>query len=622
MKNKMTPELLISDLCNSEKTKKMVIAVLAALTVICIIPLLPAVQNVLFSFVGERVSQKSKLLSLLSLPFAGVLMFLFFLACLSSKKIASYFDTAKNEKVISIVSVAVTLFMLGFVTVFSYRHGHQWLDSDHSSEMVLGKLLAAENNFVSPNWHYSTELRVIYQTIFMMPLFKIFGALENWALIRALTILLNNIVLLLSYIFMMKGFKVARKWIFFTMVFLVLPVSGGYWSIVTFGGYYIFFIAQLFCCLGLFVRLLNAGSSHKFPAIVFALFTMLSLVLGVQGIRSPLTIQIPLFLACVYFSVTVEKQRQKWCIFLGTYSLFLCIIGFAINYLLHFKYSFHSFENMLVDNLFSTFLAKLGECIICFASFFGLSSDNSLLSARGILSVFALIGAGIFFYSASKALRKEYRTQSNPCFLVLFFIISCLFNVFVFIVVNESVTARYFIPFMVLYIPLLAHTFENAEQKQNPLNRTAVIAAVILFLAGQSFLNFQSLARQNNTETRNGYIRYLLDNKLDYGFATFWNANVTTELTNGRIELAGIEPDGLKPGANNFRIQGWLNPNRFYTSEYHDGASFLLLTRPEWDMAKSTEREFAQNTPDYEDDNFIILRFASDDIIYSDVLDK
>ncbi|GHV20353.1 hypothetical protein FACS189494_03950 [Spirochaetia bacterium] len=175
---------------------------------------------------------------------------------------------------------------------------------------------------------------------------------------------------------------------------------------------------------------------------------------------------------------------------------------------------------------------------------------------------------------------------------------------------------------MVLYIPLLAHVFETVEQKHNPLNRIAIVTAVILFIAGQSFLNFQSISRENITETRNGYIQYLLDKKLDYGFATYWNANVTTELTNGRVELAGLEPDGLKPGANNFRIRGWLTTNRFYNSEYHDGTSFLLLSRTEWDMAKSTGREWTQNTPDYEDDNFIILQFISDDIIYSKVLDK
>jgi hypothetical protein len=410
------------------------------------------------------------------------------------------------------------------------------------------------------------------------------------------------------------------------MTFLLLPVSGGYWSIVTFGGYYIFFLAQLFFCLGLFIKLLNTGNSHKFPFVVFSLFTLLSLVLGVQGIRSPLAVQLPLFLSCIYFALISKKPKKQWLIFLGSYSLFLCIIGFGINYLLHFKYNFHSFENMLFENLFLNFLPKLGQCLVCLADFFGLSAGNSLLSARGILSVFAIIGAGILFFAAFKIFRVMFinktKSYADKDFLPVFFIISCLLNMFVFIVVDEPVTSRYFIPFMVLYIPLLCLCFENAEQKDNHLKRVIIIAVSVLFIAGQSILNFQSMAKENTTRERDGYIQYLLDNELNYGFATFWNANVTTEITNGKIEIVGLEQDGLNSAAEKFRIHPWLLPKYFYNPEYHDGPSFLLLSHEQWDIAKSTQRKFAQNMPDYEDNNFIVLQFPSDDIIYSEVLDK
>jgi len=70
-------------------------------------------------------------------------------------------------------TAVIGMLLLGFVSIFSYQHGAQWLNSDHSSEMVLGKLLADENTFVSRNWYYSTEIRLIYQTIFIMSLFKL-----------------------------------------------------------------------------------------------------------------------------------------------------------------------------------------------------------------------------------------------------------------------------------------------------------------------------------------------------------------------------------------------------------------------------------------------------------------
>jgi hypothetical protein len=143
-----------------------------------------------------------------------------------------------------------------------------------------------------------------------------------------------------------------------------------------------------------------------------------------------------------------------------------------------------------------------------------------------------------------------------------------------------------------------------------------------LFICGQGYLNFQDMAGQNGNSVRKGYIRYLLDNQLDYGFATFWNANVTTELTNGKIELAGLNPDGLNTDKNSFSINGWLNPTKFYDLSFHQGGSFLLLTRAEWELAQRTGRPFVRLVPDYEDNDFIIIRYPSAEIIHREVLDK
>jgi len=481
--------------------------------------------------------------------------------------------------------------------------------------MVLGKLLADENTLVSRNWHYSTEIRLIYQTIFTMPLFKILGRYENWALIRAIAILLNNMVLIFSYLFMARQMKIRTKWIYITSLFLIMPISigywNGYWDIVIFGGYYAFFIAQIFCCLGLFIKL-SCQTGTKTSLIDFILFTALSFALGVQGIRSPLCVHIPLLITCIYcYSKTAQKKNFP--LFLGCYGFILCCIGFAVNYLLHFWYSFHSFENMRLVNLYSEFFPKLSQSLVSLAGFFGLSAGSSLMSANGLLSVIAIIGTFILFWAVLKSLRQ----YTEDKFMPLFFIVSVVFNIFVFIVVDESIHGRYFIPFMVLYIPLSAIFFEYVEKKHGHLKRVAVISGIILFVFGQSYLNFQSMARQDVNSARKGYLNYLLDNKLDYGFAPAEHANVTTELGNGKIEMAGLDFSKLPQ----IRIHKWLIPEKFCNSSYHSGESFLLLTRADWELARKTGR-FVEQVPDYEDNNFIIIRYPSTEIIFSEVLDN
>ena len=634
MKPDETPELFVTRIGESKKLRAALTAFLIAGAIICVIPLLPPVQNAIAS-AGARLSRQSvdgafteRYASLLSLPFAGLVVCALLLCCVFSKRIAAFLEEAQNEKKIITVVTGITCLALVFIAVFSYRHGRQWLDSDHSSEMVLGKLLAEENVLVSKNWHYSTELRLIYQTLFTMPLFKLLGGLGNWALIRAINIFLNNVVLIAAYVFMMKQLEVQKKWIAITSLLLILPISGSYWSTISFGGYYVFFIVQLFCCLGLFFRLTGRAETRRNAAMLvdFFMFSALTLALGIQGIRSLLSVYIPLLVTCLWPWVTGKKPEHKTPLFLGLYGFVICCVGFAVNYLLHFRYSFHSFDNTIFENLQTTIMQKTGQCLAYFAKFFGYSEGERLLSARGLfgaaaLAVTALLFPALKFFGNAKQRNSLRGKAANVQFVFDFFVCASVFNVFMFIVTEGEVSSRYYVPFMVLYVPVVSIIFEKVEKKYTHLKRIGVISLLVLFFAGQAFLNFQSLAGDNLNQKRNGYIQYLLDKRLDYGFATYWNANVTTELCNGAIELAGLDPDGLKAGGNGFRIHGWLNPVRFHNPSYHSGESFLLLTRAEWDLARETEWPFTQKQPDYADDNFMVIRYPSAEIIHREVLD-
>jgi len=275
MKNNETPEMLLRQAYHSTKLRKLTIILLCTGILICVILLFPHVQNALFSFIDtNRRSDvygtfESRLRSLLSLSFFGLFVFIFALCCLFSKTIASFLENSKNTHLIVALATGTGALLVGYISIFSYQYGWQWLDSDHSSEMILGELLAGENTLVSRNWHYSTEIRLIYQTIFTMPLFKLLGHYENWALIRSLNILLNNLILILSYLYMAKQMKIQLKWMLITSLFLVMPVSFDFWDIVTFGGYYVFFIAQLFFCLGLFIRLAKSHRDCKKDVVWF-----------------------------------------------------------------------------------------------------------------------------------------------------------------------------------------------------------------------------------------------------------------------------------------------------------------------------------------------------------------
>jgi len=615
MKSSKTPEMLLTQALCSPTVKKLAFIIVLAGMVICLIPLLPPVQNILVSLRREAGGSGSHLLSLLTLSLFGLLVFIFSFCCLFSKRITAFMGNEKNDTLITSIAFGLNILLVGFVSLFSYRYGWQWLDSDASSEMVLGKLLAQENVFVSPNWNYSTEIRLIYQTIFTMPLFKIFGNTDNWALIRALVILCNSIVIILSYFFMMKQIKVQTKWIVITSLFLLVPISTEYWYIVIFGGYYAFFVIQLFCTIGLFIRIAGRADAEKAPIVEFILFTLLSLLLGMQGIRSLLSIYVPLLIMCVYLWLKTP-QKKNFPLFLGCCGFIMCGIGFAANNVLQLKYKFQSFDTMCLDDLWFKFFPKLGQSIVSLAGFFGLGTGKPLLSVYGMLSILVIIGTVILFWyvfiSCIRIKTIEYQ------YMTVFFAVAVLSNIFIFIIAEGVITVRYFIPFMVLYIPLLAILF-NYTNMYSYLKRTAIICGIMLFIVGQSYIHFQSMTGLNSNTIRKGYIQYLLDNQLEYGFATFWNANVTTELSNGKIEMVGFHRDGLDPDKQLY-IYHWLNQVQLIDPSYHLGETFLLVSQSEWEQAQTTGRSFTQMQPDFIDDDFIVIRYPSVWIVYQEVL--
>jgi len=68
-------------------------------------------------------------------------------------------------------------------------------------------------------------------------------------------------------------------------------------------------------------------------------------------------------------------------------------------------------------------------------------------------------------------------------------------------------------------------------------------------------------------------------------------------------------------------ILKWLIPEKFFNPSFHQGESFLLLTCAEWELAQKAERPFTRIDPDYEDNDFIIIRYPSAEIIHREVLD-
>jgi hypothetical protein len=493
--------------------------------------------------------------------------------------------------------------ILAVLTYMAYIYGRQWLDSDMASEMILGNLLAKENKLVTSSWEYSTELRLVYQQLFYMPLFKLF---DDWRAVRSITILLNNIVLLASYFFMMKQFSVSKKTILFTSLFLILPVSAVYWGIVLFGGYYVFFIAMFFCYLGLFAILLDSG---KKQTTAFVFFLIISFALGAGGVRGLMDIQIPVFITalCVCFTGKNTRLNSKPFL-LSAAGLALCGFGYAVNYLLHFFYKFHSHSGVTIMDLHDIFFQKLGNTIYSFVEFLGFTPNAKFMSPRGILSFASVVIVFLIFYEAVKIVKRrnvDGEAKINILF-VLFFITSTIYHIVLFQIIDGDF--RHLIPLHILYVPALAIIFEFVNKNMAFKKARLFICGIAFVIISSGLMRLCVLPTYDFNKHRNDSISYIEENNLRFGFASFWNANIITELTNGRIEMLGLSSDINA-------ISGWLHVIAYENPDHYKSETFLLLTKKEWGQDKN----LAPRKPDYEDADFVIFRYPSAVTVFDEV---
>jgi hypothetical protein len=478
-----------------------------------------------------------------------------------------------------------------------------------ASEMILGNLLAKENRLVTPNWVYSTELRLVYQQLFYMPLFKLSS---DWHVVRTVTTLLNSIVLLASYFFMMRQFAVSRKTVSFTAVFLILPVSYGYWNIVLFGGYYVFFIAMFFCYIGLTAILLKADRQDGKTKMAFILLALLAFVQGAGGIRALMDIQVPIFITalCVYFIGKNTKLNSKPFL-LGLIGLVLCAAGYAVNFLLHIFFRFHSHHGAYATDLNGVFFQQLGNIIYNFMLFLGYTPNAKFMSPQGILSFTSVVVLFLIFYLAAKIIKnRNYEDKINVSF-VLFFIVSTVYHTALYEIINDDADTH-LLPSRILYIPALAVIFESVKKNMPRLKARLLVSGIAFVIICGGVIRLHTMPVYDNTSYRKNSIAYLEENNLRFGFASFWNANIITELTNGRIETFGLHYEDYH------RIHVWLYPVAYEDPDYHKGETFLLLTKKE--LETTPDENLSRRKPDYEDDNFVIFRYPSAAVVFEEVI--
>lgn len=204
-------------------------------------------------------------------------------------------------------------------------------------------------------------------------------------------------------------------------------------------------------------------------------------------------------------------------------------------------------------------------------------------SGNSVIKFVNLYFSFIFnFFGPVIAIRKYNSVKSETGkFIILFSLISSSIYLLVVFLTGTAVAGnKYLIPVYnnnVVLFAVIGSYFLNTLKKRY---LSVGVFCVLIYVLMNNFHFFycqkDSILNQEFGAFADGYkgvTDFLIENDLQYGYATFFNAEEYSVLSNNKVRVRGILLDDGK-----IKPHYWLTSKRFYEPDYYVGKTFLLLT--------------------------------------------
>lgn len=439
---------------------------------------------------------------------------------------------SRSKKVLWFLGVVFMIVCLVSVELYLDRSIDSQTNSDASSELILSSLLAKEGKIVTPNWYYSTEIRLLNTNLVFSPLFRIF---HDWHKIRLCGSIILHLVLLLSiYTFCRK----TQITVFFPAVglMLLLPFSGEYFYNFLRFPYYIPHIVITLFIFALVIWYSENNSSKVLDLVILLISGAVSLLAGMGGARQVIVCFLPLFIAVFFpwlrnrIKTPAAYPDRKWNKYLLIVTL--CIIAGCIGYILNTKVLVKSYHYCIYEVSFAGFDADR-----MFTAIGGLLQSLGYISGKfggrvvfhNATAVLLLAGSVVFAFRGIKA---GWRTSNAYFFFSCFYISSIAVFVLLFAFTDMVYEERYNLPVIVLAAPMIAMGLRYL----NDFRRVFRTIVLLVWCGVIAFSGYDYLAGKGINEEKTNHqliADFLVDHGYYEGYATFWNANILTELSDG-----------------------------------------------------------------------------------------
>lgn len=453
----------------------------------------------------------------------------------------------------TILKIIFLIDILLFVTaiVFSHRHPEETIIDARQVIVALPEqqpyvtLPDSTGGVITDKWHYSSELRVLNTQLVYRLAMALFP--DNWHYARVFSVAVFLMILILSALLLVKAAKLGTAGLWWCAA-VVLPVGQWYGWNVIYNSYYI-------------------------PHIAISMVSVALIIAYSRSAKSQTTVQQESQTAPVLLSQTAVQQQRQLLSLRGIAGVLGVCAGFASLYMLY----------RIIRNRKSEL------------------SQRFLFLFIGISIIICLI-----VYSQTSIYNCSYWIPLLP-FVILALIMG----------VEDWISEKK--PEMGVEDWLYGKktggdVTENHVRATDKIqtfifgNIQTIIFAVIttvFFICSIATMQNPYISWVPNDLTIQNVSDWLVENGYTQGCATFWNSDVLTELSDGKIEMWTVNE------MNELDTNQWLQETS-HDTQMPDGEFFIITTPDEYTQnAETWKLPTLTDYLVYGDDNYFVFAFDS-----------
>lgn len=516
------------------------------------------------------------------------------------------------KKAVPVLSWLLLLTVLVGSLLFFDRNIDLLLDSDMSSELVYSNLIHNEGTFLSTNWYYSTELRILNTQLLFAPLFGIF---QSWHTVRVVGAILLYLFMLASAYYLCAQVSIQR---FFPLVGILLltPLSWPFFKNIQRGLHYIPYITQSFLLLALLFHSIHVRRKGARAALLTVL-GILSLLVGMGGPRHILLFFVPIVLAsaflCLYGGKGLPEpsvRENKRFLVSASLAAACAVVGYLINMLvLSHIYSYNTNDLLL----FTTFnLENLVAVIQEWLTFFGYMTGEAFSSVL-LFNLLSALLALIVLVTVVRSLRRPDASVEHKI-LAAFYTAAYAVYLLLYSFTTQTYHPTYQIPIAVFGFFVIAVWFQTESMRTFFTRAVSVAVSVLLLFCMVRAYGFYT--EEDATERLDmrcdpyefpDIVETVLDEGYTRGYSTFWvGGNVLTELSDGAIEM-WVWPNQPVGGIDD--IHPWLQA-KSHSTQPPEGPFFLMFQTNQLDVLEASKNLESADLL-YYSDQYVVYGFES-----------